>query len=102
MKRFLKKRNSWSTYITIVSDESSRILYSTPEFEVTRNWLKKHPPSKKGLKEYIKRKDNIELEGYLRKAKDFILTKALVSHLRRKLQIINYYETISDIQGFRD
>jgi len=93
IKEYLEKRNSWSTYITIVSDESSRVLYSSPEFEETRNWLKKHPPSKKGLKEYIKRKDNVELRGYFRDAKDFILTKALLSHLRRKLQIINYYET---------
>jgi len=30
--------------------------------------------------------------GYLRKIKGFALTKGLSSHIRRKLQIINYFE----------
>lgn len=95
IKEYLKERSSWSKYITIVAKRGSRILYSTPEFEETKEWLRKHPPTKKGIKGYLKRKDKVELKGYFKKTKGYWLTKALLSHLRRKLQLINYYENKS-------
>lgn len=92
IKDYLKKRSSWSTYATIITDEGSKTLYTTPEFEETRRWLKENPPSDKGLRKYIQRKDGVELEGYFKDIRDFRLMKAIFAHLRRKLQMINYFE----------
>ena len=39
IKKHIRERGSWSTYITIVSEDGSKVLYSTPEFEKTRKWL---------------------------------------------------------------
>lgn len=90
---YIKNRNSFSTYITILGEGGSRILYSTPEFEKTKERLRKNPPSQENLKKYIKEKDKFELEGYFKDIKGFKLTKALFAHLRRKLQIMNYFRT---------
>ncbi len=91
--KYLRERNSFSTYLTIVSEDGSKTLYSTHEFEKTRQILRENPPSKEDLKKYVKEKDNFELDGYFRGIKDFQLTKALFAHIRRKLQIINYFKT---------
>lgn len=45
LKKYIRKRTSFSTYITIIAKDGSRVLYSTPEFERTKTWLVKHPPS---------------------------------------------------------
>lgn len=91
--KYIKERSSFSTYITIVGKDSSRTLYSTSEFEETRKNLGKNPPSKENLKKYIERKDEFELDGYFKDIEDFKLTKALFAHLRRKLQIMNFFKT---------
>lgn len=91
--QYIKERSSFSTYITIVGENSSRTLYSTPEFEETRQRLRKHPPPKEDLKRYVKKKDEFELDGYFRDIEGFKLTKALFAHIRRKLQIMNYFKT---------
>ena len=68
-------------------------MYSTNEFEETRQRLKENPPSRKNLKKYIKEKDKFELEGYFKDLNGFKLTKALFAHIRRKLQMMNYFKT---------
>ena len=93
IKEYIKKRKSFSTYITIVSDDGSRVIYSTPEFEKTKEWLLKHPFKKKEIKNFVREKDKFELDGYFKDIKNYELTKALMSHIRRKLQIINYLKT---------
>lgn len=93
VKEYIKNRTSFSTYITIVSKDGSKILYSTPEFEKTKKYLLENPTSKSSIKEYIKEKDKFELEGYFKELKGFNLTKSLFNHLRRKLQILNYFKT---------
>lgn len=93
IKNYIHKRKSFSTYITIVSKDGSKTVYTTPEFEKTRGYLKKHPMTKKEIREFIQEKDKFELEGYFRQIKGYDLTKALTSHLRRKLQILNYFKT---------
>ena len=93
IKEYIKKRKSFSTYVTIVSDDGSRIIYSTLEFEKTKEWLLKHPFKKQEIKDSIKEKDKFELEGYFREIKDYELTKGLMSHIKRKLQIMNYFKT---------
>lgn len=93
IKDYIKKRKSFSTYMTIVSEDGSRVIYTTPEFERTREYLRKHPLTKKEIQEQIKEKDNFELNGYFEKINGYILTKALMAHLRRKLQVVNYFKT---------
>lgn len=93
LKDYIKKRKSFSTYITIVSKDGARTVYTTPEFERTIEYLKKHPLTKEEIKEHLKEKDEFELNGYFEKIKGYDLTKALMSHLRRKLQIMNYFQT---------
>ncbi|MEK6952018.1 MAG: nucleotidyltransferase domain-containing protein [Nanoarchaeota archaeon] len=90
---YIRKRSSFSTYITIVGEDSARTLYSTPEFESTRQRLKENLPSREDLKKYVKKKDEFELDGYFRNIEGFKLTKALFAHVRRKLQIMNYFNT---------
>ena len=91
--QYIKERSSFSTYITIVGEDSSRTLYSTPEFGETRQRLRENPPSREDLKEYVNKKDEFELDGYFKDIEGFKLTKALFAHIRRKLQIMNYFKT---------
>ena len=42
---------------------------------------------------YVTEKDKVELDGYFKEIKNFELTKALMSHIRRKLQVIHYFKT---------
>jgi len=83
-------KGSWSSWITVI--KGSKILYSTHEFEDFKKRLENNPISKERLKEYIKDKDKFELEGYLKESSGWDLTKGLFSHIRRKLQILNYYK----------
>ena len=89
-EKHIYKKGSWSSWITII--DGSKKIYSTPEFQKFRKRLIFKPIPKKKLIEYLKTKDRFELEGYLKKEKGFVLTKGLFSHIRRKLQIINYFE----------
>jgi len=93
LKKYVKKRVSWSTRITILSKEGSRVLYSTPEFKKLKEYLIKNFPSKEDIRKYVKGKDKVELSGYFKKIKNFELTKGIFSHIRRKLQIIVYFQT---------
>lgn len=93
MKRYIKERTSFSTYLVITSKDGSRVLYSTPEFEWLKSWLKENPPSIQEIKRYVEKKDGFELDGYFKKLKGFDLTKAIFSHIRRKLQVIAYLKT---------
>lgn len=93
IKKYVRERISWSTRITILSKDGSRVLYSTPEFEELKKWLIDTFPSKYNIRKYVQKKDKVELYGYFKKIRDFDLTKALFSHLRRKLQIITYFQT---------
>lgn len=93
IKKYIQERKSFSTYITIVSNDGSRIIYSTPEFEKTKEWLLKHPFKKQEIKNIVREKDKFELDGYFKDIKDYELTKGIMSHIRRKLQIRNYLKT---------
>lgn len=93
IKEHVKKRVSWSTRITILSKEGSRVLYSTPEFEKLKRWLIDNFPSKEDIMRYVIEKDKVELDGYFKEIENFDLTKALMSHVRRKLQIMNYFQS---------
>lgn len=93
IRDYLRRRKSFSTYITIVSDDGSRVLYSTPEFDKLKKELTDAPFSRKDIKDFIKEKDAYELDGYFKEINDYQLTKALMAHVRRKLQIINYFKT---------
>jgi len=93
LKDYIKKRKSFSTYIVIVGGDGSKTVYTTPEFEKTREYLRKNPFTRKEIQEQIKEKDEFELDGYFKKIGGYDLSKALMSHLRRKLQIINYFKT---------
>lgn len=80
---------SWSSWITILT--GSRAIYATPEFTAFKEFLATHELDKQKLKEYLAHKDEFELEGYFKQKEGWELTKGIFSHMRRKLQIINYY-----------
>ena len=50
-----------------------------------------NPIPKEKLEEYLRHKDEFELEGYNKDRDLWDKTKGLYSHFRRKLQIMNYY-----------
>lgn len=93
IKEYIQNRTSFSTYIVIASQDGSRILYSTPEFEKTRKFLIENPPTKESIKEYVREKDKFELDGYFKNETDFKRARSFFAHFRRKLQIMNYFET---------
>jgi len=93
LKNYIKKRKSFSTYIVVVGGDASKIVYTTPEFEKTRDYLKKHPLTKKEIQEFIREKDKFELGGCFENIKGYDLSKQLMFHLRRKLQVMNYFKT---------
>jgi len=93
IRDYLQQRSSFSTYLTIVAKDGSILLYTTPEFEKFRKHLKENPIPRNKIKDYLKRKDDVELYGYLKKIKGYSLTKAMMAHLRRKIQILNYFKT---------
>src|SRR3989338_3085112 len=93
IKEYIQNRTSFSTYIVIVSQDGSRILYSTPEFEKTKKFLIENPPTKESIKGYVREKDKFELDGYIKNETDFKRARSFFAHFRRKLQIINYFET---------
>ncbi len=53
VKDYIRNRKSFSTYITIVSKDGSRTIYTTPEFERTREWLRKHPLTRVEIEQQI-------------------------------------------------
>ncbi|MBU0760397.1 MAG: nucleotidyltransferase domain-containing protein [Nanoarchaeota archaeon] len=89
-KEHIYREGAWSSWITIIC--GSKVIYSTEDFEKFRTYLEQHPLSSENLKDYIKTKDYIELEGYFKRNSGWNLTKAYYSHLRRKLQILNFLE----------
>ena len=94
-EKHIYEEGSWSSWITVI--RGSRAIYSTNEFDNFRNRLLNNPIPKEKLLKYIKRKDNCELEeklfirGNNEKRTEWQLTKWLFLHIRRKLQILNYY-----------
>lgn len=90
-EKHIYKKGSWSSWITVIN--GSKKLYSTKEFKEFRKRLIKRPIPKKKLIEYLKHKDKFELKEYLKKDKGRIKAKGFFLHLRRKIQIINYYKT---------
>ncbi len=91
---------SWSTYWALASEEGSRILYSTLEFKSLKKYLLKNPPKRDITREHIKEKDKVDLEKLFPKWKGFLATKYLTFHLRRKLQVLNYFKTGNYIYDF--
>ncbi len=88
-KEHIYQEGSWSSWITVI--KGSKVVYSTPEFEDFRRELHSNPINKIKLLDYVIKKDKFELEGYLKDLSGWDLTKGLFSHIRRKLQILNYY-----------
>ncbi|HLC87308.1 MAG TPA: nucleotidyltransferase domain-containing protein [Candidatus Nanoarchaeia archaeon] len=84
------KKGSWSSWITVIC--GSKIIYSAPKFKNFRKRLSKKPISNEKLIEYIQYKDKFELEGYFKQRGGYDITKALFSHLRRKLQMLSFYQ----------
>ena len=88
-ERNIYSEGSWSSWITVIN--GSKVLYTTPELESFRDRLRKKPIDKKKLRGYLVHKDEFELEGYFKKRAGWDLVKALFAHMRRKIQILNYY-----------
>ncbi len=80
---------SWSSWITFLV--GSKIIYSTKEFENLRKYFSTHELSKEKVAKYLRNKDKTELDGYFKERIGWDITKALFAHIRRKLQILNFY-----------
>lgn len=105
IKEYIKKRKSWATYLRIVSKDSSLTLYSTKEFQNLKKYFLKNPFTKKDCIYYIKRKQISDVNGYFKKAKGYFLTKSLMFHIRKQLQILNYLNNgglVFDYEGCLD
>ena len=89
-KSHIYSEGTWSSWITVIN--GSKVIYSTKEFEQFKESLKNNPIPNNILAEYLIHKDKIELDGYFTRSEGEDLTKAYFSHMRRKLQILNYLQ----------
>jgi len=99
-KKHIYQKGSWSSWITAI--EGSTKLYATAEFKEFRSYLISHQIPGDKLIEYLNHKDEFELEGYFKDINNLEKTRGLFSHLRRKLQILNYYQTEKIIFNYYD
>lgn len=90
IKEYIKKRKSWATFLRITSKDSALVLYSTKEFQNLKKCFLKNPLKKKDCIYYLNIKQISDVEGYFKTAKAFFLTKSLMFHIRKQLQILNY------------
>lgn len=81
-------KGSWSSWITVIC--GSKVAYSTPDFERFRKELAKKPIQNAKLIAYVQSKDGTDLSLDLEKTSEWVRTKAIFSHIKRKLQILNY------------
>ena len=88
-KDHIYTEGSWTSWITIL--KGSTPIYDTPGFIAFQRDLREHPIPRKDVIEYLLHKDKIELDGYFTRSSGWDLTKSMFSHMRRKLQILNYY-----------
>ncbi|MFH1290228.1 MAG: nucleotidyltransferase domain-containing protein [Nanoarchaeota archaeon] len=88
-EKHIYSKGSWSSWITVIC--GSKIVHSTPEFTEFKRQLQKNPLQKNKLINYIKRKDEFDLQEDLKKKTGWWITKAIFAHIRRKLQILNFY-----------
>lgn len=86
-EKHIYDEGSWSSWITTI--KGCKKIYSTSEFLKFRKRLISKPISQKKLIKYLKKKDEFELKEKLTGYKK---TKWIMSHLRRKLQVMNYFE----------
>lgn len=91
LKDRIYREGSWSSWITLIC--GSKHIYKTEEFEDFVKEIKEKNIPAENLINYVKHKDELELRGYLGKTIGWDLTKGIYSHIRRKLQILNYYTT---------
>lgn len=89
-KNHIYNEGSWSSWITTIN--GSKRIYSTSEFEKFRRELIKNPVPRKKLFKYLKNKDRFELTK-MKRLGGWNSTKWAFSHIRRKLQILNYFKT---------
>lgn len=90
IKDQILKRKSWGVFITIASRDGSLVLYSTPEFQKLKQWFRKHPLKKKDCLKYLQEKNKTDVNGYFKKRKGYELTKSIMAHIRKQLQILNF------------
>lgn len=90
IKAQILKRKSWGTFIVIASRDGSLVLYSTPEFQRLKQWFRKHPLKKKDCLKYLEEKNKTDVNGYFKKTRGYDLTKSLMFHIRKQLQILNF------------
>jgi len=90
IKDQILKRKSWGAFIVIASREGGLVLYSTPEFQRLKQWFRKHPLKKKDCLKYLQEKNKTDVNGYFKKRKGYELTKSVMCHIRKQLQILNF------------
>ncbi len=93
------RKGSFSSWITVIN--GSKKLYSTKEFQKFRKRLISKPIPRKKLINYLKKKDKFDFGGYLKGDRSFGTTKSFFSHIKRKLQILNYIENKKTVFDYK-
>ncbi len=89
-KHSIYEKASWSSWIVVQS--GSKAIYSTPEFQSFKTYLSTHKLDNNKLTKFILEKDTFDLQIDLAKKSGWGATKMLYAHIRRKLQILNFYQ----------
>lgn len=89
-KKKIYAESSWSSWIVV--QRGSMVAYSTPEFLDFKKYIAAHKLDSEKLIKFIKEKDAFDLKTDLTSKSDFAAVKMLYAHIRRKLQILNFYK----------
>jgi len=87
----LYERGRFTSWATMQKQKGCEVAYKTREFEEFLERLKRKPLEKGKVLKTVREKDDFDLKVYLGEAEGFRKTVCLFGHLRRKLQILNYY-----------
>lgn len=99
---YVRRRNSFATWIVMVGEGSSVTLHSAPEFEDLRDDLRRRPLTDDDIREHLKKKREFELYGYFKREgrpgqkygdRPYRETQNLLFYVRRGLQIMNFLKT---------
>jgi len=102
IKDYILEGKSWGTFITIVSDDGCLVLCSSSEFEGLREWFVENPLDKDDCIKYLCGKNKSDVNGYFKKAKGYELTKSLMAHIRKQLQMLNFLKNGGLVYNYED
>ena len=85
-----------------MSDNGCLVLVSSSEFESLKDWFRKNPLDKNDCIKYLYGKNKRDVNGYFKKVKGYELTKSLMAHIRKQLQMLNFLKNGGFIYDYED